>query len=153
MGNVTPGRAASSDDDADRVGPADSRAPGERRRDSWAAPGSSDVVEVPTSDPADDPAGDPAADESADQAGPGTGRRLLARIPGLSQLAEQSGWVGGGSEPSPGEDPGWVFHEAGDSEAFEGWLYHYADGTMVDADGGEYAVSAPPGATSGAATA
>lgn len=38
-------------------------------------------------------------------------------------------------ERSGNEDEGWVFHETGSDGDFEGWLYHYADGTMVDADG------------------
>src|SRR6478609_4964470 len=68
----------------------------------------------------------------------GRAHRVLARIPGLSRLAEQSAPASDVDE-QPGADPGWVFHEGGDG-SFEGWLYHYADGAMVDAEGVEYVV-------------
>ncbi|MEO7351777.1 MAG: hypothetical protein ABIR34_05460 [Marmoricola sp.] len=32
-------------------------------------------------------------------------------------------------------DEGWVHHESTDSAGFTGWLYHYADATMVSEDG------------------
>ncbi len=38
-------------------------------------------------------------------------------------------------------DLGWVLHEGGGSGSFDGWLYHYADGTMVDAQGVEYRIA------------
>lgn len=38
-------------------------------------------------------------------------------------------------------DLGWVLHEGGGSGSFDGWLYHYADGTMVDAQGVEYRIT------------
>jgi hypothetical protein len=93
--------------------------PGERPRNSWIAPGSSHVVDAPPQVPSEDePAGT---------------RRILSRIPGLSRLSEQSGWAEG--EAPTTDDPGWVLHEGEGPDAFTGWLYHYADGTMVDADG------------------
>ena len=102
--------------------------PGQRPRNAWVAPGSSGVVQ------------DPNGQEQGSSGQPTRRRRLLARIPGLSRLAEQSGWVGDGAERSPAEDPGWHFHEGDEPGAFQGWLYHDADGTMVDADGTQYAV-------------
>ena len=113
---------------ADRAAPDPPYVPGQRPRNAWVAPGSSDVVQD-------------ASGQATDGSGePTRRRRLLARIPGLSRLAEQSGWVGDGAAKSPADDPGWVFHEGDEPGAFQGWLYHYADGTMVDADGTQYAV-------------
>lgn len=111
--------------------------PGDRPRNSWIAPGSSDVVGEASADPepsAESPTDDPSVDESAPRA-----RRILAKIPGLARLSEQSGWAGHQSDLPPAHDPGWVFHQGDGAEAFRGWLYHYADGAMVDADGVEYA--------------
>jgi hypothetical protein len=120
-----------------------SAAPGpdadERPRNTWIAPGSSDVVDAP--------------DEASDNEDSHRGRRILARIPGLARLSEQSGWAEGdqetdgetdaeGETDAPAEDPGWVLHEGHGDDAFTGWLYHYADGTMVDAEGVEYAMPA-----------
>jgi hypothetical protein len=118
MGDTHP----SPEQDRDRSGK-----PGERRRDSWIAPGSSDVVDAPV--------------EASSDAEPNRGRRIISRIPGLSRLSEQSGWAEGERAPS---DPGWVFHEADGPEGFEGWLFHYADGAMVDADGIAYAFPDEP---------
>jgi hypothetical protein len=131
VGELSPQDPGTSDVDAVDDAAADSDVPGQRGRNSWVAPGSSEVVQVSANDP------------GSDSAEPAKGRRLLARIPGLSQLAEQSGWVGGGPEKSSDEDPGWVFHEGDGPDAFAGWLYHYADGAMVDADGVEYALPTP----------
>src|SRR3982751_1181597 len=118
MGDTTPQHVASPDDSSDDAAPVDPRATAQRRRNSWAAPGSSDVVHVA------------AGDHGPQKPEPTAGRRLLARIPGLSQLADQSGWADQESETSTDADPGWVFHEAGESGdsgavdgsgAFGGW--------------------------------
>src|SRR3954447_21464738 len=116
MGDTTPQHVASPDDSSDDTSPVEPRDTAGRRRSSWAAPGSSDAAHVP------------ASAHGPDKAAPSAGRRLLARIPGLSQLADQSGGVDHATETSTGADRGWVFHEAGasaadgDSGAFEGWL-------------------------------
>jgi hypothetical protein len=126
MGELTPQPPEEPDDDVTRADTDPPYVPGERPRNSWVAPGASDLVRDPSS------GHPPGGDE------PTRGRRVLARIPGLSRLAEQSGWVGNGDD-EPAADPGWVFHEGDGEGAFEGWLFHYADGTMVDADGHQYA--------------
>lgn len=41
-------------------------------------------------------------------------------------------------QPAGSDDPGWVFHRRVSDDGFEGWLYHYADGTMVDEAGVVY---------------
>lgn len=41
---------------------------------------------------------------------------------------------------------GWVHHDGSDATGHEGWLYHYADGTIVDADGTVYEYAATPAA-------
>ena len=128
MGDATPDeREKAPGATADESTPDPPYVPGQRPRNAWVAPGSSDVVQD-SDGRATDGSGEPTRR-----------RRLLARIPGLSRLAEQSGWVGDGSAKSPDTDPGWVHHDGGEPGAFHGWLYHYADGTMVDADGTQYA--------------
>lgn len=53
------------------------------------------------------------------------------------------------ADPTTSADPGWVHHAGTGDGSFTGWLYHYADGTMVDAAGIEYAFPEPTDPTSG----
>ncbi|MEO7422331.1 MAG: hypothetical protein ABIU87_08045, partial [Ornithinibacter sp.] len=58
---------------------------------------------------------------------------LLSRLRGRTPTAPAAERV---DEQVDGpDDEGWVHHESGDGQGFTGWLYHYADGTMVDEDG------------------
>ena len=131
MSASSPTEPARSRDESDALEPSGSTpVQGDQSRRTWAAPGASGVTQ--------ESAGPSATEHDAETSEDPMRHRLLARIPGLSRLAEQSGWVEGSGQP-PTEDQGWAFHEGDGGEAFEGWLYHYADGTMVDADGVEYA--------------
>ncbi len=84
-----------------------------------------------------------AGSDAEEPSGPG---RLLSGL--LRRVSKSSAPSEEYDAPPPGPtakpatentaDPGWIRHEAADGAGFEGWLYHYADGTMASEDGTVY---------------